>query len=62
MVFEENHGGFLCPSQLSMFGNSRPIGGEGGSKTHFGSAIVPTAAAIVTIANVVMAVVVELQQ
>ena len=38
------------------------VGGEGRSKTLIGSAIVAMAAAIVTIANVVIAAVVEPQQ
>ena len=41
------------------FGND---GGKGGSKALFGSAIVAMASAIITIANVVMAAVVEPQQ
>ena len=55
----EHRGGVLCQGQLSIFWNSGPIGGEGGSKTPFRSAIVAMTAAIVTTANVVMAAVVE---
>ena len=43
-------------------GCSRGVRGEGGSKPPIGSAIVAMAAAIITIANVVIAAVVELQQ
>ena len=44
------------------WGGGKWVGGRGRSKTLIGSAIVAMAAAIVTIANVVMATVVEPQQ
>ena len=57
----------LSPLTANMDNNTPPlikfaVGGGGRSKTLIGSAIVAMAAAIVTIANVVMAAVVEPQQ